>query len=778
MSNQVSSRIAWLLVLSLLPCSSAVAQTATTATWFDINPSRSNLDDDDPNGSSGGRVNRVGAAADMSRIYAATEWGGLYTSFDQGNSWVRVNTFSPTATWDVKVDPGDNRRVYVTSSFDGRVVPRSGISISDDAGVSWRNVDIPTLNKLNCAVGTRRTQPHGWQIALNAGNPRTIFVGTSCGLARSLDRGANWTFIDPSPGDAAEQIYAVASQAGQTVDVIGDNGHFRSTNDGATWTPVPGGPGPTAANSGSRSTLAVSPRESYVLLASDTNNIFESQDGGATWPTSLTLPLRSGQSNKQGRIPFIKTNQLSTSNQFDVWFGDVNLFKATAVTPSTLAPGGPARTPLNAWTNVQDDGHWDVGDVLFDTRFAAGACPSLFTSDGGVYRNTDRNNPDCQSPEWEQPVITPHATWLFGMDGIRMSPGIHALTFGMQDNGGFAATLVTEGHNPPGPNWNNYTCCDVLHNSEGSRLISLQGSCGTCSRSFRLFLRNRDGGGDSEISNYPTNATFSRFESGRQNVPFGGNGAVINLSDGVYFTNDITSGGIGWTALNAPNVPGSGSGNLKVATFNTRPNVYYHTGNGNPESTGLIFRSTLVGNTGAPGANWAALPMPGGITSATAWDVDPNNGNRIIISGINAASNNFEIWMTRDFGANWTRLNTLENVILGPGTFVNRASQGRNTATLNFGTYWQPSLFKFNPLDATTIVAGAVDAGVFLSLDDGANWQRISNSTDPTSTSPHIPRPLFAYFSPGRFAASTSAFDVWVGTRGAGVVKVVLERRR
>ncbi len=117
----------------------------------------------------------------------------------------------------------------------------------------------------------------------------------------------------------------------------------------------------------------------------------------------------------------------------------------------------------------------------------------------------------------------------------------------------------------------------------------------------------------------------------------------------------------------------------------------------------------------------------------------------------------------------------LGNTATGAPVFVNRTNLGRLTATLSFGTYWQPSLFKFDPLDPTTIVAGAVDAGLFLSLDSGADWQPISTPVNPTSTSPHIPRPLFAYFSPGRFSASTNAFDVWVGTRGAGVMKVVLE---
>ena len=93
-----------------------------------------------------------------------------------------------------------------------------------------------------------------------------------------------------------------------------------------------------------------------------------------------------------------------------------------------------------------------------------------------------------------------------------------------------------------------------------------------------------------------------------------------------------------------------------------------------------------------------------------------------------------------------------------------------------FRTYWQPSLFKFDPLDSTTIVAGAIGSGVFVSLDNGSSWQTVSNNISPTSATPGIPAPIFAYFSPGRFNASTNAFDVWVGTRGAGVHKVVLER--
>src|SRR5712671_7980423 len=113
-----SARTRWALALVVMAGTFSKPVVGVTPTWFDINPSQSNSGDQ--NGASSGRVNHVGAASDLSRVYAATEWGGLYTSFDQGNSWVRINTFSPSATWDVKVDPRNGKRVYATSFFDGR----------------------------------------------------------------------------------------------------------------------------------------------------------------------------------------------------------------------------------------------------------------------------------------------------------------------------------------------------------------------------------------------------------------------------------------------------------------------------------------------------------------------------------------------------------------------------------------------------------------------------------------------------------------------------------
>jgi hypothetical protein len=733
----------------------------------------------------------VGAASDLSRVYAATEWGGLYTSFDQGNSWARINTFSPSATWDVKVDPRNNSRVYATSFYDGRLRQiQSGISVSNDAGASWTPVNIPGLNTLNCALGNAQNEPSGWQIAINPTNSQTVFAGTNCGLARTLNGGGTWTFIDPSPRDgSAEQVFSVLAQDEQTVDVISSNGHFRSTDNGGSWTPVLAGQGPGPLNSGVGVDLASSPKESYVLFAENATNIWESDNGGNTWPSSLVLPLKGGASNVQGRIPYLKTNQLSTSNQFDLWYGDINVFKETATTPSTLNQGGSPRAPSNSWNGVQDGAHDDTGDIMFDPRARAGACPQLFTGDGGIFKNSQINNPDCQGPNWAQPTITPHATFIWGFDGVQVAPGVHALAYALQDDGGAAATNVGEGFSPPAANWNDYICCDVLSTaSQLGSFLDLEGSS-SGARAFPLII-NGQGGGGGEISNYPSGALFNRSSSGRQIATFGQNAFAINLGvcpstavpcpvgTGVYITNDINSPS--WTSLNAPSAPTSSGGSIKIAKLGGQPNVFYNTSNGNPEQNGVLFVSSLVTARGAPGSNWIPINMPPGIGTVTVYDADPNDGRRLIISGISNKSNTFQIWKTVDLGANWTRLTKLENAMLrtnsdGVSIFVNQATLGP-VEFEGFGTYWQPSMIQFDPLNSTTIIAGAMDSGVFLSLDDGANWQIINDPVNPTSASPPIPRPLYAHFSPGRFNADTASFDVWVGARGAGVSHVVIDQ--
>jgi len=782
-------RVTLMLIFSWFAILESDAQI--TATWFDINPSKSDFDASNPNSASGGRINKLGAASDMSQIFATSEWGGLYVSLNQGLTWTRVQTYAPSVAWDVKVIP-NARTVIVTSLYDGKIVnSQSGISISVDAGNTWTNVAWPTAAVLPCTNFNRQTAPAAWQIAINPGNPQQIYVGTNCGLAVSTDGGGTWNFIDPSPGDNAEQIYNVIASGTQTIDVVGDNGYFRSTNNGANWSAALGAAanGPSANFSGPAGSLAMSPAENYVLYYSTIPfsppatpgvpnppiqlSIFESVDGGATWPTSLTNP-----GNVQGRIPFIKTNQLSTSNQYDVWFGDINLFKTTATVPTPSSIGGPQRAPTNAWTNVQSGGHADVGDVLFDARFSSGACPTCFANDGGVYRNISRVDPLCQFPSWEQPEITPHGTWLYGMDGAQLSQGVHGIYYGLQDNGLWGANTVVEGTGNV-PSWTNPNCCDVVDiAAENDLVLDTDGAYGA-GRQFRVNKSGSGLSGRSQIPTYPSPGLIATvggigWSGGDRIIRFGNDSYALGLSDGVHVTSNMSSNPINWNFLGAPPVAAGATtfiGGLKTATVGGTRNFYAYTGSGDPENTGQLFRYSGT----APGGIWNQLNLPAGVTSINVFDVDPTNGNRVIISGINPIFNQFNMWMTADFGTNWTPLANLDLLMTGNGTFANPNNVGSNQFTLGVGTTWQPSLIKFNPLDPSTIIAGALDAGVFISLDNATSWNLISTPVNPNSNNPHIPRPIYAYFSPGRFSSSTTSFDVWVGTRGAGVQKVRID---
>ena len=114
---------------------------------------------------------------------------------------------------------------------------------------------------------------------------------------------------------------------------------------------------------------------------------YESDDAGAHW-TSLENP------QPQGRIPFVKTNKRSGSSRFDLWFGDVTLYRIPCSTPSSGNAGSGARCPATAKDNWlgpftrKAGGHDDVGDIVFSTAGPVDRCPRLFASDGGVYLAT------------------------------------------------------------------------------------------------------------------------------------------------------------------------------------------------------------------------------------------------------------------------------------------------------------------------------------------------------------------------------------------------------
>ncbi|MCI0528208.1 MAG: glycoside hydrolase [Nitrospira sp.] len=351
-----------------------VVSTASFAqvTITEINPNQSTLDPIDPDGASGGRVNGLASVASNNKVfYAASEWGGIYKSTDQGRTWFRLNRHLPMATWDVEIDPKDPNKVYATSFYDGRINSLAGINVSTDGGNTWTHPATATPPETYNCPAIRREEPSAFGISVDPNKPQNVYIGTNCGLAISKDSGVTWKFVDPTPEDPANNVWDVVAHHDGIIDICGDDGHFRSTDGGTTWITGIGLPS-------GRCSIAVSPYESHVLFVVVGTSIFESDDGGTTWPTTFVNP------SPQGRIPFVATNRRS-QNSFDLWFGDVRLYRASCRTPSPPAPGGTPRCPPSGtWAGPftrSAGGHDDSGDIVFDTQATIDACPMLFSSD-------------------------------------------------------------------------------------------------------------------------------------------------------------------------------------------------------------------------------------------------------------------------------------------------------------------------------------------------------------------------------------------------------------
>lgn len=738
-------------LLALQPLTAQPAVAASTSA--DINPDVSN--NSDPDAATGGRVNGIGAVpGDNQTFYVASEFGGLFKTTNGGDAWTRLDDHLPTRGWDVQVDPSNVNRVFATSWYDGRATSLSGIQVSQDAGATWSKPGSATPpTTLPCA--NPRDEGRAYDIAVRPDAPANVYVGTSCGLAISSDSGATWTFVDADDAaGTADDVWDVAVQAGGPtgqgiIDVCGDERHFRSTDGGATWTG-----GSTGLPAG-RCALDVSPDESYVLFvyAAD-NNIYESDDAGATW-TQLGAPER----RRQGRVPFVATNQRSDSggnNVFDLWTSDVSLFRAGCTTPASPAPGGALRCPMaypgsGAFGGIPNPyavpagwsgpftrsvgAHDDGGDLVFDTEATSDACPVLYTSDGGAHKNTDTGS-DCHNPDWLRSNVGLHAMWLWAMDGADVAGDVaEDLYFGTQDVGSFGTTNAGAAT----PTWNNADCCDVFDvAAQPGRVVYTTCCVVQSDGSFTssILLAGAGISGQAAISPNPP-GTLPTFQfpdylddfADKQYVA-----ATGGTAGGVFTTTDITAGTVTWTALGAGSSP-AGAFAVQAAVSGGTP-TFYVSSTGNQVSkyvgTGSDTWDRIDDNDG----------LPGGLPLFAVRKSDPNR--------LAGATGNGFVFFSSDGGTTWDPDPELDALMIGDGAFKRR----------------QPTLLAFDPEDADFVVAGGADSGVFLSTDGGDNWSVLTDPlTSNVSGVPHLPEPRYAYFD----HESSGDVNIYIGTRGRGV---------
>ena len=456
------------------------------------------------------------------------------------------------------------------------------------------------------------------------------------------------------------------------MDTCGDDGHARLKAGDTAWT-IDGGTQTGVCS------IAASPDEAYVLFMVVGKVIYESDDAGQSW-RGFASPSYGG------RVPIVRTNRRS-NHGFDLWFGDVSLFRAECKTPNPPQVSGAPRCPATTtWAGpfTRDaGGHDDIGDLIFSPDDSVDACPVMFSSDGGIYLNTISQKPLCQSPKWTQPDVTPHALWVYAMSA---SP--HGLYFGDQDTGVF----LTNDFRPDPPKWVSEDCCDSFDaDARDATLAVYTDCCYDGGRFNRLFIWDSTKLASTELpdDSYPP-GDLPTWKFVNALASLGNHKYIIVTSQGVFATQDITAKPVQWSNVGDP--PASLCGvQVTYEPTTSNPQIFILSGKCDSRTPIHVFGTQSL----ASGAQWNEVTVQGG--SFGLFAVDPANPKRIIASVLSDHADPSMVLSTNG-GQSWSKLGPLDTLMTASGLFRYKNTRGPTEFT-NFDGYPQPTVVAFDPAD-------------------------------------------------------------------------------
>src|SRR6266403_74677 len=296
---------------AVAPCSLSADQGfAGALRWRNVGPFR------------GGRTRAIaGVPSQPNVFYMAQVNGGVFKTIDYGRTWQPIFDDQPTGSVGaIAVSISNPEIVYVGG---GEGLHRPDLSIGDgiykstDAGKTWTH------------LGLRDGQQVA-QLAVDPRNPDRFFVAVAGhpygpneerGIFRSLDGGKTFekvlyrdentgggdVQIDPTNSDV---IYATLweSREGPWENSTwnGTNGGiFKSTDGGKTWNQLRQGLPEKIV----QANLAIAPSSPKTLLATVkslvASNIFRSEDGGESW-VNTTDDLRPSAGVGGGELPVVR----------------------------------------------------------------------------------------------------------------------------------------------------------------------------------------------------------------------------------------------------------------------------------------------------------------------------------------------------------------------------------------------------------------------------------------------------------------------------------------
>jgi hypothetical protein len=298
--------------------------------------------------------------------------------------------------------------------------PGFGVARSLDGGAHWQVLGASTLagQAIRSIVPTSL---NGGQVVLAAAlysgqDFFPPFLQPGGGVYRSADGGVTWTQLSGAPGTGlpAEGVSDLIADPGNPNRfyaavqpwIFGDTGNegvYRSDDGGQTWTQMDNGL--TGLGTSIRILLADSHSAAgdavYAMVIGNNgglSGVFRSADHGADW-TSLGTPPINIYQNRQGILHGAITADPNDPNIVYI-SGDGDFTQPGILEAATVMRGDASQLPNNIWTDVyaaaanNTSPHSDSRAMTFDDNGNL-----VYTSDGGVYRLSQPNNPAVR--QWQ-----------------------------------------------------------------------------------------------------------------------------------------------------------------------------------------------------------------------------------------------------------------------------------------------------------------------------------------------------------------------------------------
>ncbi len=364
--------------------------------WRNIGPDR------------GGRsIAASGVKGRKNEAYFGATGGGLWKTTDGGETWAPVTDgqITSASVGAVAVSESNPDVVYIgtgESAIRGNIMPGDGIYKSIDAGKTWKHVGFRSAD----AISKIRVHPANPDIVYAAVFGKYSAPSEERGVYKSVDGGQSWKrvlFRDAKSGavDIAldrtnpQVMYAAIWEAYRKEYQMSSGGPgsglFKSTDGGETWTEITRATGLPAGLVGKIgvAVTAAKPGRVYALIENENGGLFMSDDAGASWK------LMNTDRNIRQRA-FYYTHLFADHKNADlVYIENVSFYRSTDAGKTLVSIGNGSHGDWHdLWIDPEDPEHLVAGN------------------DGGgtVTFNTGKKYSDQDFPtaQWYHAITTKH----------------------------------------------------------------------------------------------------------------------------------------------------------------------------------------------------------------------------------------------------------------------------------------------------------------------------------------------------------------------------------